>query len=242
MFVIVPPHRYDVVRVAPCRTRPTRRPRFPRGCGMASLADKQGSVVEVLTRGAHPEAAEPGQWNRYFEDLYREAAGDPERIPWADEVANPALVPWLNREAPSLLRPGASVSVVGCGLGEDVKELEGRGYDVLAFDVSPTAVAWARRRHPSIAERFMTADLFALPTGLLRRADLVVEISTIQSVHPGLRERAAGAIASLARPKGAVLTVCRGRDESDPLDSCPPFALSRSELVDLFAPHGLSAK
>jgi SAM-dependent methyltransferase len=208
---------------------------------MASLTGTQKHVAP----GAPPapvESTEPGAWSSYFEGLYRVAAGDSAHIPWADEVPSPALVAWLNREAPSLIRPGASISVVGCGLGEDVQELADRGYDVLAFDVSPSAVQWARRRHPAVAERFMVADLFAIPTGLLRRADLVVEINTIQSVHPGLRQRAAGAIASLARPRGSVLVICRGRDESEDLSTVdgPPFALSPRELSEIFGAQGMA--
>lgn len=209
---------------------------------MAALTDNQKRPVEVHSTAIStpPSSSDPGAWTAYFEALYRDAGGDVSRIPWADEVPNPALVAWLNREAPNLIRPGASVSVVGCGLGEDVAELAGRGYDVLGFDVSPTAVKWAQKRHPGHAQRFTAADLFRLPTGLLRRADLVVEISTIQSMHPSLRPQAAAAIAALARPHGSILVICRGRTDADSPSSAPPFPLTETELVSLFAPHGLS--
>ena len=188
---------------------------------------------------APPSCAECSEWCRYFEDLYHDAAGDAGRIPWSDNRPNAVLQAWLNSEAPSLIRPGATACVVGCGLGEDTKELNERGYDVLGFDVSSTAVQWARRRHPAIPDRFVVADLFRLPPSLPRRWDLVVEINTLQAIHPDLRPAAAAGIASLARPRGVVLTICRGRDEHDPLPPLPPFALSQRELTDLFAPHGL---
>lgn len=188
---------------------------------------------------APPPQPDGAAWSRYFEDLYHDAAGDPSRIPWADQSPNPSLQSWLNSEAPSLVRPGATVCVVGCGLGDDAKDLADRGYDVIGFDVAPTAVQWARTRHPDIAERFVVADLFNLPSSLPRRWDLVVEISTIQAVHPDLRPAAAAAIASLARLRGVVLAVCRGRDQDAPLPPAPPFALSPRELADLFSPHGL---
>lgn len=209
---------------------------------MAHLVGSNKGAVEVRSdvANSHPESGDATQWNRYFEDLYKDAAGDTRRVPWADESPNPALCAWLNREAPSLIRPGASVSVVGCGLGEDAQELSDRGYDVIAFDVSPTAIQWARQRHPELSERFMVADLFQLPTGLLRRADLVVEISTLQAIHPSLRARAASAIASLARPRGTVLTICRGRNENQPLEH-PPYPLTPRELSDLFESEGMSA-
>jgi hypothetical protein len=150
------------------------------------------------------------------------------------------MTAWLNREAPGLVRPGASAVVVGCGLGDDIKDLSDRGYETVAFDVSPTAVQWARTRHPTLADHFMVADLFAPPSGLVRRADLVVEINTIQSFHPSLRERAAGAIAGLARPRGTILVICRGRDEADPMPETPPFPLMRREIESLFGACGWS--
>lgn len=208
---------------------------------MAALTDSQRRAVEVhaTAPAAPPDAPDPGAWCDYFERLYRDAAGDADQVPWADELPNPALVAWLNREAPNLIRPGASISVVGCGLGEDVAELAGRGFDVLGFDVSPTAVKWAQKRHPDHAQRFISADLFNLPTGLLRRADLVVEVYTLQSIHPSLRAKAAAAVVSLARPHGSILVVCSGRQEAEPPSPAPPHAITEAELIEMFAPYNL---
>jgi SAM-dependent methyltransferase len=186
-----------------------------------------------------PAADDAAQWSRFYEDVYHEAGGDPDRIPWAHCMPNPALREWLTDEAPTVVRPGALACAVGCGLGDDVRELADRGYDVLAFDVSPTAVQWARVRYPDLAEQFVVADLFQLPSSLLRRFDLVVEVNTLQAVHPGLRARAGAGIASLARPRGTVLAICRGRDEASPLPDAPPYPLSPRELCEAFAPHGL---
>ncbi|MFN0133758.1 MAG: class I SAM-dependent methyltransferase [Phycisphaerales bacterium] len=184
-----------------------------------------------------PETPEPLAWVAHFESVYADAQGEMSRVPWADARPSPLLASWLNGEGSSLVRPGAKVTVVGCGLGDDARELADRGYDVVAFDCSPTAVQWARQRHATIAERFVVADLFALPGSLTRRADLVVEIHTIQAVHPGLRPAAAEAIVSLARPRGTVLAIARGREESEPLDAIgPPFPLTARELTELMHP------
>ncbi len=188
---------------------------------------------------APPSCADAQAWSRYFEDLYHDAGGDPHRIPWAHQRPCPSLQAWLNSEAPSLLRPGATACVVGCGLGDDVRELVDRGYDVLGFDTSPTAIQWARTRHGDLCDRFVIADLFSLPRSLPRRWDLVVEINTLQAIHPDLRRAAAEGIASLARPRGLVLTICRGRDDADALPDAPPFALSPRELADAFAGVGM---
>ncbi|MEX2218340.1 MAG: methyltransferase domain-containing protein [Phycisphaerales bacterium] len=214
---------------------------------MATLLHTAIRPVEVRAPEARsvppaPAGADGRIWAEWFDRLYTEAAGDPARVPWADGAPSPALVAWLNSEAPAMIRPGATAVVVGCGLGDDVRELADRGYDATGFDVSPAAVDWARRQHPDLAERFLVADVTALSANLRRRADLVVEVSTIQAVHPALRQAVTGGIAALARPRGVVLAICRGRDEHEPLDRVegPPFALTAHELVALFEHEGFA--
>lgn len=210
---------------------------------MAALVGSRPIEVEAPVRSPRtPVGSDPAVWARFFEDVYQSAEGDASRIPWADGRANPALVAWLNAEAPSLLRPGASVAVVGCGLGDDVAELAGRGYDALGFDVSPTAIDWARRQHPELGDHLIVADLLDLPARMMRRFDLVVEIYTLQALHPSLRQDAAAAVCSLARPRGSVLAVCRGRDRSEALESVqgPPYPLTPAELLVLMGSQGFA--
>lgn len=197
--------------------------------------------VRVDAGASPPQSSDPGAWCAYYDHVYRMAAGDASRVPWADGRANPGLVSWLNSEAPSEVRPGARVIVVGCGLGHDVAELAARGYDVTGFDVSPAAVAWARELHPAYADRFEAADLLDLPRELLRRSDLVVEVYTLQSLAPAMRPKAAAGLASLMRPHGCLLAVCRGREDAEPaaLTQGPPFPLTGAELTTLLEPHGL---
>jgi SAM-dependent methyltransferase len=172
--------------------------------------------IEVRPRDIDaPRADTPAAWNAFYNEIYR-AARSITDIPWAGARPCPALVSWLNAEAPALIRPGASVAVVGCGLGDDVREIFSRGYDVLGFDVCPRAIDWARDRHPELGDRLLVADAFDLPRNLMRRHDLVVEVCTLQSVHPCLRRPLASGIVSLARPRGTVLAICRGRDDAAP--------------------------
>lgn len=199
------------------------------------------SVADQLTRRAiqaEPGSVPPQEW---FERIYRGAAGDAAAIPWAKCRPNAAMVAWLNTEAHGLVRPGSRVAVVGCGLGDDAAELACRGYDVLGFDISGTAVEWARRRFPHLATSIVQADLLALPARLLRRFDLVVEVFTLQSLPPARRQEAARAVASLAGSKGHVLVVCSGRGEHEPLDGAvgPPWPLTVSELEALMDDAGM---
>lgn len=170
-----------------------------------------------------------------IDDLYAKANGDCTHLSWHTDGPCPALVAWLNVEASALVRPGATAAVIGCGLGDDVAELGCRGYDVTGFDVSPSAIDWARRRHPSDADRLVTADLLRLPVRMLRRFDLVVEAYTLEWIDPSRRQEAAAAIVSLARPHGSVIAIAHGRDDDDSVPSEPPFPLSPLELTTLFA-------
>jgi hypothetical protein len=187
-----------------------------------------------------PRGAEPGQPG-WFDALYRSADGDASRIPWADGRPNPSLVCWLNAVAPGLIRPGSRAIVVGCGLGDDVAELINRGYDAVGFDVSPTAIDWARRRFPQHAGAFCVADLLGELPRFRNRFELVVEISTIQSLPPASREQAAGAIVSLLGARGVLVAIARGRDETELLENVqgPPWPLTKSELTGLMELHGL---
>jgi SAM-dependent methyltransferase len=154
-----------------------------------------------------------GDAKGWFEALYAEAAGETAAIPWADLRANVHLVEWLDREAFS----GAArrALVAGCGLGDDAELLRERGFDVTAFDVSPTAVAWCRRRFPNSSVRYETADLLEVPAPWRRVFDLVVEIYTLQVLPAELRPAAMTALADCVRPGGRLLVVCRGRGPGD---------------------------
>lgn len=149
----------------------------------------------------HLEAGRPTGW---FEPVYAAAAGDVDRVPWGGAEAHPYVTDWL--ADPVVDPPGRRAIVVGCGLGGDAAAVHTAGYDVLAFDVAPSAVAAARGRLPDAVE-VRQLDLLDLPDDLLASADLVVEVRTVQSLPGLVRDAAMHAVASLASPGGVVLTV-----------------------------------
>lgn len=55
-------------------------------------------------------------------------------------------------------KASAPVLEIGCGEGNDAAHLLGKGYDVLATDVSPAAVDFCRKKYPQWAECFRTLD------------------------------------------------------------------------------------
>lgn len=178
----------------------------------------------------------------WCEGVYCAADGDPERVPWGHCGPDGLLLKWLANEAPRLVRPGCRTVVVGCGLGDDVAELAARGFDVVGFDVSTSAVRWAARRFPSHANRFLVCDLLDLPARMVGRFDLVVEVCTLQSVSPELRATAAASLARLAAPRGVVLAISCGKhaDDVGPEEG-PPWPLSATDLENLMAGAGLAS-
>ncbi|MBV9334644.1 MAG: class I SAM-dependent methyltransferase [Solirubrobacterales bacterium] len=139
-----------------------------------------------------------------FEELYAKAGENLQAIPWALLTAHPALVSWLDRQP----TPGGQTAlVIGCGSGDDAEELCRRGYLVTAFDIAPTTIARCRERFLRSEVEYRVADLFAVPAEWNGGFDLVVEIRTLQSLHPEQRAAATLAVAEMVHPRKAVAAV-----------------------------------
>jgi SAM-dependent methyltransferase len=184
------------------------------------MADRE--KARQLAR-AYIGQGDPTGW---FEALYVAAHGDPSRISWADLAANPSLVEWLDGHPMDGRRRTATV---GCGLGDDAEELARRGLDVVAFDVSETAIRWCKNRFPGSTVAYVVADLFDPPQDWEESFDLVLEAYTLQVLPPELRLPAIERIANLAAPGGTLLVISRGREAGDDTGQMP-WPLTREEL------------
>jgi SAM-dependent methyltransferase len=123
--------------------------------------------------------------------------------------------------------------VVGCGLGDDAAHLAERGMRVSAFDVAPSAVRRARRRHRRAEVDWHLADLLALPEDWRGAFDLVVEVHTVPWLPGVVRDAAMQAVGSLAAPGGVVLAVTVLATGSEVADAAagPPWSQAPAELA-----------
>jgi len=195
-------------------------------------ADARASASELQ---ATAEAT--GEDLAWFDQLYKAAGEDPARVPWADLEPHPGLAEWIGRSG--MLYEGRAIDI-GCGLGDNAEALSDAGYDVTAFDLSQTAISWAKQRFDHTRVDYRTADLFALPDEWTGSFDLVHECYTIQALKHDFRKRAFAAIAALVAPGGSLLVICRSRPDDVEVDG-PPWPLSRAELT-AFEHHGLIEK
>ncbi len=206
------------------------------------------STDRLRTRELQAEFAARGNPLGWFDALYREAHGDPSAIPWADLADNPLFVAWRDR-ADFDVRLRSSL-VIGCGLGDDAETVAASGGVVTAFDLSPTAIAWCRRRFPASRVSYVVANLLDPPAAWSGAFGFVLEINTLQALPAELRPQAIARVASFVAPGGRLLVICRGRDATDATDATdaagaagagdgPPWPLLRAEL-DAFVNAGLT--
>ena len=183
------------------------------------------------------ESIAQGDVTGWFERFYQRAAGDWDQVPWADRRPNPFLVAWLRTFGAAPIRKRCLV--VGCGLGDDAEALASAGFDVIAFDISVTAIEAARRRFPRSGVDYVVADILQPPPAWAAAFDLIFEAFTLQALPPEPRHAAIGSIAGLVAPGGRVFVLCRARDADDPIGELP-WPLTREELA-LFEAAGLRA-
>ena len=130
-------------------------------------------------------AAQPDFWNPRYETG---------RMPWDFGGVPAALTDFLATHP-----AGGRVLIPGCGSGYELGAFAAAGYDALAIDFSPAAVARAQRRLGApLAQRVLLGDFFQ--HDFAGTFDLVYERTFLCALPPDLRPAFARRMAALIRP------------------------------------------
>ena len=138
-------------------------------------------------------------------------------------------------------RPASARSSSGAASARTPSTWPAHGLAHRAFDISPAAVAAVRERYPDSPVDYREGDLLDLSHDLLGAFDLVVEIYTLQALHPSLRDRAVAGVHGLLAPGGTALVVQVVRRDDEPVTAEPPWTLTRAEM-EAIAGDGVRAR
>jgi SAM-dependent methyltransferase len=196
------------------------------------MTDDQRMLETRRLAAAGRDDDDPTAW---FERLYSAASEGTAAVPWDRGGPHPLFRDWA--AARPLRGDGRRALVVGCGLGDDAELIGSAGFDTLAFDISPTAVATARRRYPDSPVEYVVRSLFDLPDDWVGGFDFVFESQTVQSMPESMRGDATAAVGSTVARGGSLLLIAAALEDDDP-DDGPPWPLTRAH-VDAFATAGL---
>ena len=192
------------------------------------MFEQQPVTIREKVKKLATEALNNSQPSGWFEILYQEANGDSAQVPWAKLTPHPYFQDWLENYPPEA--EGNSALIIGCGLGDDAEALAAKGFQVTAFDISPTAIDWCRERFPESVVNYLVADLFELPREWDLAFDFVLECRNIQALPLNVRSQAIAGVAKLVAPGGTLLIITRIRDNNSETDGLP-WPLSEVELA-----------
>ncbi len=192
------------------------------------------SRVQQLARESY-DRGDPIGW---FEQVYKTAKGDEAQIPWASLLPSSHLTTWLRDDYAEVLENLGEALVIAAGLGDDAELLAGSGLNVTAFDISKTAVEWARKRFADSTVEYVVENLFQPPDEWKNSFNFVFETQTLQALPWKLRAEAVRRISSFVSPGGTLLVVTLGRGEQEEAGQLP-WPLAKSEL-DAFKENGMN--
>ncbi|PSN17570.1 SAM-dependent methyltransferase [filamentous cyanobacterium CCP5] len=167
----------------------------------------------------------PGDLGPSWQQRYQE--GPPR---WDLGQPAPALVDWLT--APTVPVPGR-VLVPGSGRGHDALLLARHGFEVMAVDFAPEAIAATREQAEAagLSIQCLQRNIFELTPEYSHQFDYVVEHTCFCAINPDLRPAYVHLMADLLKPGGRLIAIFFTHSRP----GGPPFGLSPEAVTPLFS-------
>lgn len=112
-----------------------------------------------------------------YDDRYRQV--HEQGLQWFDENPSPIVLETIDEF--SVLREHRLLEI-GCGEGRDAYPLLKQGFNLLATDVAPEAIAFCRRKMPDHAEHFQILD--CVTQRLSDRFDFIYAVAVVHMLVP----------------------------------------------------------
>lgn len=165
------------------------------------------------------------------------ASRDPNTPAFWDERFERGFTPWDRGGVPQALRDFVARSgrplttlIPGCGAAYELEFLLEQGWDAIAIDFSPAAVAKAKAGLGQWAGRVVEADFFGYVPA--RPLELVYERAFLCALPRAMWPRVAARWAELLAPG----TKLAGFFFFDDVPKGPPFGIARKQLEALLSP------
>ena len=100
-------------------------------------------------------------------------------IRWFGDQSSPIVNEVISRYG---IKKTDKILEIGCGEGRDALPLLAAGYDLLATDVSPEAIAYCQALSPAHASHFSTLD--CVKESLAQKFDLIVAVAVLHMLVP----------------------------------------------------------
>lgn len=163
----------------------------------------------------------------YWEQAYQEG-----RTRWDLGTPHPVFKRLLQSNQYS---PGKMI-VLGAGRGHDARMFAAANFTVTAVDFAEEAAQYMRTvNNVANPVNVQQADIFTLPETLNDSFDYLLEYTCYCAIDPRRRPDYADLVARLLKPGGTCLFLLFPIWENE---GGPPFAVTSTELLDLFLPRG----
>ncbi len=142
-----------------------------------------------------------------YDDRYRQVFAND--LQWFSENPSPIVEETIQRHQ---ITPQHRALELGCGEGRDAIVLLEKGYDLLATDVSQTAISFCQRKYPEFSKHFAVLDCVA--GEISEKFDFIYAVAVVHMLVPDAdRDAFFRFIRSHLTPSGIALICTMGDGE-----------------------------